>query len=124
MSENSHTISEVMENWKKWSYQKRRHITTGPLYKIKYKILLAIYPLAQFLFWISLIFLFALKSEWCIILLCIKLVATYIIYFKPMKNLKTFDLYWMHPLHEIFQLFIQGFFVLLNLFSNPKKWSR
>ena len=46
----AHTTSTVIERWKDWSYQKRRHITTAPLYKTKFKILLAVYPYAQFFF--------------------------------------------------------------------------
>jgi len=44
--------------------------------------------------------------------------------YKSMKALKVMDLYWIHPIYEIVYLFIQGIFVLLNIISKPKKWSK
>ena len=36
----SHTISEPESRWRDWYYQKRRHLTTGPRYRLKTRILL------------------------------------------------------------------------------------
>ena len=122
----AHTTSTVIERWKDWSYQKRRHITTAPLYKTKFKILLAVYPYAQFFFWTAIIILFVLKAPIAITttILGIKLLTSYLINYKPMKQLNTIDLYWIHPIYEVIYLLVQGFFVLLNVVSKPKKWSR
>ena len=38
ISENAHTISETIENWKDWTFQKRRHISVSSLYKNKFKV--------------------------------------------------------------------------------------
>ena len=124
--EDSHTTSEVIQSWKNWIYQKRRHLSTGPLYKPKFKILLALYPLAQFLFLLSIIFLIISKTDslYVIILLGVKLLISYLANYKTMKRLNVRDLYWIHPLYEVLHLLIQGNFVLLNLFRKPKKWSR
>ena len=126
ISEEAHTNSEAMNSWKDWTYQKRRHISTAPLYKIKFKLLLSLYPLSQLLFFLSIILLFILKSEiiYTIILLATKLIFSYVINYNTMNKLKTNDLYWMHPLYELLHLFIQVNFVLLNLFKKPEKWSR
>lgn len=126
VNEQAHTISEVIEKWGEWIYQKRRHITTAPLYKLKFKILLAVYPYAQLLFWVALGLLFYIKAplEITLALLGVKLCVTYLVNYKAMKSLKVLDLYWLHPLYEITHLIIQGFFVLLNSFNKPKKWSR
>jgi len=122
----AHTTSTVIERWKDWSYQKRRHITTAPLYKTKFKILLAVYPYAQFFFWTAIIILFVLKAPIAITttILGIKLLTSYLINYKPMKQLNTIDLYWIHPIYEVMYLLVQGFFVLLNVVNKPKKWSR
>ena len=126
ISEEAHTKSAVIEKWGEWVYQKRRHITTAPLYKIKFKILLSIYPSAQLVFWCVILLLFYLNVnlKFCTILLVIKLFLSYLINYKIMKNLRVIDLYWIHPLYEIVHLSIQGIFVLLNIISKPKKWSR
>jgi len=122
----SHTSSEVIENWKEWSYQKRRHLTTAPLYKSKFKVLLALYPYAQLLFWSAIISLLVLKAPIALIatLLGVKLLTSYLVNYKSMKQLNAMDLYWIHPIYELMHLFIQGIFVLLNLVNKPKKWSK
>ena len=61
ISKDAHSKSEVIQRWKDWIYQKRRHLSTAPLYKIKFKILLALYPFAQLLFLGSIILLFIFK---------------------------------------------------------------
>ena len=122
----THTISKTKENWKDWIYQKRRHISTSPLYNTKFKILLSLYPLAQFLFLISIILLLTLNTNilHIIILLSVKWIVSYFVNYKTMKQLHVFDLYWIHPIYEILHLLVQGNFVLLNLFSKPEKWSK
>jgi len=126
INEQAHTKSAVIEKWGEWAYQKRRHITTAPLYKTKFKVLLALYPYAQFLFWTALLLLFSLKApiEFCTILIGGKILLSYLVNYKAMKALKVMDLYWIHPLYEIVYLCIQGIFVLLNIINKPKKWSR
>tara|TARA_B110000967_G_scaffold203905_1_gene245390 strand:- start:554 stop:1657 length:1104 start_codon:yes stop_codon:yes gene_type:complete len=126
ISEQAHTKSEVIEKWGEWVYQKRRHITTAPLYKKKFKILLGIYPSAQLMFWCVILLLFCLNAplKFCTILLGTKLFLSYLINYKTMKNLRVMDLYWIHPFYEIVHLSMQGIFVLLNIVSKPKKWSR
>jgi len=47
---NAHTTSTAIESWKDWIYQKRRHFTTAPLYKAKFKILLAVILMHNFSF--------------------------------------------------------------------------
>ncbi|MBT5090108.1 MAG: glycosyltransferase [Flavobacteriales bacterium] len=126
ITEQAHTTSTVIEKWREWAYQKRRHITTASLYKTKFKILLTLYPYAQTLFWAALFLLFLIKAplQFCIILLGVKIFLSYLVNYKAMKILKVMDLYWMHPVYEIMYLCIQGIFVLLNIVSKPKKWSR
>jgi hypothetical protein len=115
----------VIKSWKEWIYQKRRHFTTAPLYKTKFKVLLVLYPYAQFLFWSAIILLFIFKTYIVIaILLGIKLLASYLVNYKSMKQLNAIDLYWIHPIYEIIHLLVQGIFVLLNLVNKPKKWSK
>ena len=125
-SEDAHTTSEVIQTWKDWIYQKRRHLSTAPSYKAKFKVLLVLYPLAQLLFLLSVISLFIFKASLLsiIILLSLKLFIPYLANYKIMKQLNVQDLYWIHPLYEVLHLLIQGNFVLLNLFRKPKKWSR
>ena len=126
ISDSSHTTSEVLGTWQAWIYQKRRHLSASSMYKNRFKILLSIYPLAQFIFFICIILLIILKIDLLIVgfLIGIKLSVSYIVNYRIMKRLNVYDLYWLHPIYEIVHLFIQIFFVFLNINEKPKLWSK
>jgi len=126
ISDSSHTTSEVLENWQEWIYQKRRHLSASSMYKNRFKILLSIYPLAQFIFFICILLLIILKIDFLFagFLIGIKLSVSYILNYRIMKRLNVYDLYWLHPIYEIVHLFIQIFFVFRNINEKPKQWSK
>ena len=126
ISDSSHTTSEVIENWQEWIYQKRRHLSASSMYKNRFKILLSIYPLAQFIFFICILLLIILKIDFLFagFLIGIKLSVSYILNYRIMKRLNVYDLYWLHPIYEIVHLFIQIFFVFRNINEKPKQWSK
>lgn len=119
-----HTISEPIISWKKWFYQKRRHISTSSEYKFKFKFLLSLYPLVQLIFWILFFILVSNElSLFIVLIIFFKLIPTYYLYYDIMKKLSVFDLYFLHPIYEVLFLLIQVKFVILNFISQPKKWS-
>lgn len=119
----SHTTSEVIEEWKLWMNQKRRHITTSSLYKPSLKILLLLFPLSQLSFWIITIFMLQQELFFALIIaLVIKFSSSYIVYYHLMRKLDVRELYILHPFYEILNIIIQGFFVLLNILNKPKNW--
>ena len=83
-SRDTHMVSEVTNSWKDWIHQKRRHLSTSSFYKIKFKILLMIYPLSQIFFLISLIFafLFKLNIVFVFTILFLKLLISYTVNYK------------------------------------------
>ena len=125
-SRDTHMVSEVTNSWKDWIYQKRRHLSTSSFYKIKFKILLMIYPLSQIFFLISLIFafLFKLNIVFVFTVLFLKLLISYTVNYKSMRTLDVRDLYLLHPFYEVLHLFIQANFVILSIFHKTKKWNR
>ena len=125
-SKDAQLVSEAKSSWKDWTFQKRRHVTTSSFYKKKFKILLSIYPLSQICFLVSLIFSIFLKINPTLIysVLFVKLFISYLINYKSMRKLNVRDLYWLHPMFELINLFVQANFVFLNLFRKPRKWSR
>ena len=100
-SRDTHMVSEVTNNWKDWIYQKRRHLSTSSFYKIKFKILLMIYPLSQIFFLLSLIFafLFKLNIVFVFTVLFLKLLISYTVNYKSMRTLDVRDLYLLHPFY-------------------------
>ena len=109
-----------MKNGEIGFIQKRRHLTIYGI-MIQNSNLLAIYPISQLFFWLSL-FILLFKSLEYFNLLFLKLLISYTINYSSMKKLNVYDLYLLHPVYEIIYLFIQGIFVLLNFITQPQKW--
>ena len=120
----SHSISEAKQSWKEWIFQRRRHITTSERYAFKFKILLGLWPLSQFLFWLSFAVLLFFENTLFVVLpfFIFRTLMFYIVYYSPMKKLRSSDLFVWIPLLEILHLCIQGIFVLLNSKKKPTSW--
>lgn len=115
LSPESHTRSESKKTWKEWYFQKKRHLTTGPDYKIMTKFLLSLEVLSRIIFYASFIFLLvAAISGWIVIItpFLIRL-GIFITIFKIMGSrlnekhllLPSFMLDLILPLFNIFILF-------------------
>ena len=124
IAEESHTISETKKSWKEWIFQRRRHITTSERYAFKFKILLGLWPLSQFLFWLSFAVLVFFENTLFVVLplFIFRTLMFYIVYYSPMKKLRSSDLFVWIPLLEILHICIQGIFVLLNSKKKPTSW--
>ena len=124
VTEESHTISETKKSWKEWIFQRRRHITTSERYAFKFKVLLGLWPLSQFLFWLSFIILLFFENTLFVVLpfFIFRTLMFYIAYYSPMKKLRSSDLFIWIPLLEILHICIQGIFVLLNSKKKPTSW--
>ncbi len=53
----SFTCSETKISWKDWYYQKRRHLSTGPRYRFKTKLILGLELTSRMLFYLAFIWL-------------------------------------------------------------------
>ncbi|HCX99625.1 MAG TPA: glycosyl transferase family 2, partial [Bacteroidales bacterium] len=53
----AHTRSKACATYREWVNQKRRHLTTSPLYKGPVKFRLALEPFSRILFWVLGIYL-------------------------------------------------------------------
>ena len=107
-----------------WFHQRKRHISTSKYYKNIHKILLFFFPFSQFLFWFSSILLFVFHPNLIIIssLFSFRIVLYYSVYFPIMKKLRQFDLFFIYPIMEFLSLFVQLFFVLLNIRYKKISW--
>ncbi|MBN2481954.1 MAG: glycosyltransferase, partial [Bacteroidales bacterium] len=64
----SHTRSNPKQTFEKWVFQKRRHVTTGRLYKAKHKFLLILEPVSRFLFFTGFVVLLFSQVLWPFVL--------------------------------------------------------
>ena len=124
LSEKSHTISIPKRNWKDWYAQKRRHLTTSPLYDNKIKFFLSFYSISQFLFFSLLFYLFYLQVSYFIWgpLVTLKLFLIYLINYPLMKKLNCSDLFLLSPLYEVFNLVFQGSLFIFSINNNHNRW--
>jgi glycosyltransferase involved in cell wall biosynthesis len=120
----SFTKSVPETSFKNWVKQKRRHITTAHHYKTNHKIILGLYFISQFCFWLLGITLLVLKFNWNIvlILIAVRLLVQYIVFFGAAKKLEEKDLIYLLPILDCFLVLFQLTIFISNLFSKPKHW--
>jgi cellulose synthase/poly-beta-1,6-N-acetylglucosamine synthase-like glycosyltransferase len=120
----SHTISVPKKTWSDWFRQKRRHMTTGGLYKASHKFWLGWFYSAQMFSWLCFILLFALQYnwQWILIILFLKMLVQWIIWWKTSKWLGQKDLLLLSPLLELLMVFFNLFFSVTNLFAKEPQW--
>ena len=123
-SESSETISEPKNKFKDWIYQRQRHISTSKHYKVNHKLLLFLFPFSTTLFWVIAAPLFIFHSDIILIssLFSFRILLYYFVYYRTMKKLRTFDLFYFYPIMEFLHLFVQIFFVLLNSRYKTNSW--
>lgn len=120
----SFTYSEPKRTFGEWLTQKKRHLATAKHYKGSHQFMLFIYGFTGVIFYTTLLALAVLRYEWRILLslyaatLLIKLPVV----FKTAAKLKEKDLFWLFPILEPIQTFLQPLFYTANLFSKQNTW--
>lgn len=64
IDEDAFTISEPKRTREEWTYQKKRHLSTGKYYKAKHQWLLGLYAFSHFAFWLSLLPFIFFPAYW------------------------------------------------------------
>lgn len=123
-SKDSFTISEPHTNFKKWLYQKRRHISTAIAYKPIHQFFLGLFFVSQFLFWILGIYLmiFSPFKKIIILLFSLRIIIQYVIFGFSAIKLKENDLILFLPFLELFLIIVQMRIFMQNLIAKPTNW--
>jgi hypothetical protein len=123
------TISEPHKTWAKWSFQKKRHFTTAPLYKGSVKFSLMIWPATYFLFWIASIALSIIYPNpilWAVLggIIFFRYLTQFIVLNVSCNKLKiSKDILWLFPLLENHLFLVHSTLYLQNLVRKPQKWN-
>ena len=129
ISPDSQTVSEPHKTWSKWTFQKKRHFTTAPLYDGRIKRRLTIWPAMFFMLWGAAIAneLIFFKIEICIALaaaLLLRYLIQFIALYASAKRLKIErDIVWLFPILEKHLIFVQIMLYVHNLVRKPQKWN-
>ncbi|MFH0865895.1 MAG: glycosyltransferase [Bacteroidota bacterium] len=126
----SQTFSAPKLNWPDWLRQKKRHYSTGKLYKNKHKLLLGLFPMCNLLFYTTLVFLltqlildFSLGN---IILVSsfyfLKTASQMFIFKKCMKRLDEKNLLLISPVMDFIFIIINPLIAFSNFLVQDNKW--
>ncbi len=120
----AHTVSTPVKSFHLWLRQKRRHLTTGRYYKNRFKYLLGLYSLSQFLFYLLFVILLSVSFNWILIvaLLGVRFVSQAIILKKCSYKLNEKDLLLFSPIYEILLISMNIILLTTNLFFRQNKW--
>lgn len=118
------TLSEVKGGFLSWYRQKRRHFSTGKLYKSSDKLKLSMYSLSLFVFYVTLIPLLVMQVFLIpvIAIYGVRLIMQSVILHRNMTVLNYQPYYAMFPLMDLGVIFIQLFVGVRGYFSKPKNW--
>lgn len=119
----SFTVSLPKKTWSAWRLQKRRHITTASLYKMKHQLLLGTYFMSSLSFWLlaPLCFVFC-TWQWTTLLVAVRIFMQYLFIGKAAIKLKEKDTLYFIPLQELFLICFQISIFIQNSISKPNRW--
>jgi cellulose synthase/poly-beta-1,6-N-acetylglucosamine synthase-like glycosyltransferase len=115
-SKESHTRSDPQPSLKMWLQQKKRHLTTAPLYKFKHKILLTLETFSRFLFYFLFVFLLFFPDIrlYVLAIFTFRLLIQFLIIKKAMIRLKENNLLLYSFIFDFFSLFINFWLFVSN----------
>ncbi|PKP38171.1 MAG: transmembrane glycosyltransferase [Bacteroidetes bacterium HGW-Bacteroidetes-15] len=123
---NSHTRSVPQATLSEWIKQKRRHLTSSPLYKTSTKVWLGLEPLTRILFWASGIVLLAEQFNTIIIasIMSFRVLSMFIILKIAMNRLNERKIFILSLIYDLFApLLISSLMLINRLTKKRSKWN-
>jgi glycosyltransferase involved in cell wall biosynthesis len=120
----SFMYSEPVHSMGAWFAQKRRHLSTGKLYKSRFKFLLGTYGLSQFLFFtlFVLMLVFNIYPLIAVSLFVMRATSQFLVHKKILAQLGDNQLLLFSLLWELFHALMLYFIALVGLFRKPVQW--
>ena len=121
----SHTISVPKKSFTEWAWQKKRHLTTAPLYRNSVKLFFGYVYVLQVLFYTILAFLAVLKYAlyFLLALFLLRNLIQMLVYRKAMIKLNEKDLLFYTPFLEIIHIFIQPYLYISSKLAKNVPWN-
>lgn len=115
------TLSNSPNTWAKWISQKKRHYSTGKLYKPLHKFLLGLYSFSHFLFYpLFITSLLFFNWQLALIVFGVRFITQALILFPCLKKLNEKDLYPFFLFIDIWMFFYYLRFSI-TIFNKPKR---
>lgn len=124
-SHESHTISTPKKTFSEWVWQKKRHLTTAPLYRKSIKLFLGYVYLLPLLFYVLLTVLAVMQYFPYILplIFLLKVIVQLTVYRNAMIKLNEKDLLYYTPLLEILFIFIQPYLYISSKLTKNVPWN-
>ena len=120
----SYTLSDPKQTLGKWITQKKRHLSTSHLYKLRHKILLGLFAFSQVAFLGLFIVLLALN--WSpvpvLVIFLLRMISQYIVLSGCMRQLNEKDLSPFLPFYEILLMVFNAGILISNVVRKPTRW--
>jgi len=118
-SHQSHTRSDPSHTFEKWIWQKKRHMTTSPLYKARDKFLLGLEPFSRLCFYVLLVVLLFIPGMlyWVLGAFLLRLIVQVIVIKNTMIRLKENNVLLYSILFDVVSLFITFVLFVSNRIS-------
>ncbi len=118
------TYSKPKQTFGSWFRQKKRHLTTGGLYRTPHKVVLGLFSFSQLLFFGLLIALALLGVDWMLLtgIYLLRLITQFIIIKKCMIRLGEKNFLLLFPFFEIFMLVANLMLGFAGLFTRKTQW--
>ena len=116
--------SDAKNNFQDWFRQKIRHLSTGKIYKGKFKFLLGLFSISQLLFFVAFIIL-AINldlPEIVFPVFLLRFITQFFVNKKITEKLQEDRLYLFSPLLEIFYIIIIPVFTLISVTRKKVSW--
>lgn len=110
--------------WKDWWWQKKRHFTTAPHYRLIHKALLALFPLSYAAMLALAITLLVINKEWLLVtaILGARYLLQIAIFRGSSRSMGNPDIAWLSPIFELLIMLLNPLIYWSNVFNKPKTW--
>jgi poly-beta-1,6-N-acetyl-D-glucosamine synthase len=125
MEKEAFTYTKAKDSFKTWWRQKQRHLLTGKRYKLKHKLLLGMYVVAQWLFFAGFITALILQFQWMVVtgLFAFRLLIQMLIFKSCFKKLDEKGLLLLVPLMELYFLLFYPVITFARVFRRKTPWN-
>lgn len=141
LRKDSFMISEPKKTWAEWQKQKRRHLSTGQLYKPRHKFWLGLYNISHIFFYLLMLGALIMWPVYAgihaedrmlstgmfglslLIIYLVRLLTQYILYYFTAKKLGETALLLLLPVLDFMYFIYLLIYGTLSLFTRPRTWN-
>lgn len=124
VDEKSFTYSEPKKSFSSWYRQKKRHLGTGRYYKFKFKLLLGLYSISQFLFFLLFVLclVFDVMTLWVAGAFALRFFTQILVHKYTLTKLREPHLLLFSLIWEVFHMLIIQTISVIGIFRKKVQW--